>query len=134
MKSTIMWLGFIFLVSVLPHKNVVSLPGGADKVLHFVIYAITCTLFFGALKGPLRSRIKGAAAALWAALALSVVLASGYGMVVEVAQWELRTGVFSWADGAANAAGAITAAALIAVREKFRPATGAAGNERAGGA
>jgi VanZ family protein len=106
MKTVLIWLAIVFIVSVYPERTV-PLIYGADKAFHFIVYAITCALFFTELKKHLK-------ASLTALLVASVVLASAYGLVLELAQVLTKTREFSPYDALANFLGAVTAAVAIA--------------------
>ncbi len=112
MKTVIIWLAVVFVVSVYPEKRAVHIPH-ADKVFHFIIYAITCALFFTVLKKPLKGRLA-------ATLGLSVLLASCYGLVMEVVQVFIEARGFSLWDALANALGAALAAGAIAFIRRRR--------------
>jgi VanZ family protein len=105
MKTVIIWLAVVFAVLVYPEKRVL-IPYG-DKVFHFIIYAITCALFFTVLEKPLKGRLA-------ATLVLSAVLASCYGLAIEIVQVFIKAKVFSLWDALANALGAVLAAGAIA--------------------
>ena len=102
-KTFVMWLGIIFVLSVYPFDTSNVSVAHADKLLHAVLYAITCALFYSSLKTR---------AGHWA-LALSVLLATGYGVLMELAQYFIASRTFSGYDALANFAGALVAAALI---------------------
>src|SRR3989304_5432211 len=97
MKTVAIWLLFVLALSVLPIEGGAKVPQ-ADKIMHFIMYAITCVLFFSVLahKMPFRK-----------ALILSVLLSVGYGAVMEVIQAYMPPREFSYLDMAANAAGAL---------------------------
>ncbi len=112
MKTIIIWLAVVFAVSVYPEKHVVLIPH-ADKVFHFIIYDITCALFFTMLEKPLKGRLA-------ATLVLSAVLASCYGLAMEVVQVFIKAREFSLWDALANALGAALAVGVIAVIRRRR--------------
>jgi VanZ family protein len=91
------WLVFLLVLSFLPVKGPeTDLP--ADKVGHFIAYGITAVLFcryFMARVGPAR------------AVVFSVVSASCYGALIEIFQGLTPYRQFSFADMAANTAGAV---------------------------
>ena len=107
MKAVFFWLTIVFIISVYPETRAVPLIHGADKALHFIIYAITCALFYVELKKPLK-------VSLPVLLVISVVLASGYGLLMEIAQGFIKTREFSLYDALANSLGAVAAAVAIA--------------------
>jgi VanZ family protein len=111
MKTVLLWLAIVFIVSVYPERTA-PLIYGADKAFHFIVYAITCALFFTELKKHLK-------ASLPALLVASAVLASAYGLVLEFAQVLIKARTFSPYDALANFLGAVTAAVAIAfIRRK----------------
>ena len=81
---------------------------GMDKMIHAVLYGVQTILLIAAWRT--RNRPIGRA------LLINVALASGaYGLLMEVLQRVLTDcRVFSWGDVAANLAGALAAAALMA--------------------
>lgn len=92
------WLFAVLVLSVVP----VSSPemGGtpADKVAHFLLYGVTALLVARAIR---KRMPKG-----WSVIA-AVVIASAYGAAMEVVQHLLPYRSFSFADMAANFAGAV---------------------------
>jgi VanZ family protein len=109
MKTVLFWLAIVFVVSVYPETR--ASIYGADKVFHFVVYGITCALFFTELKKHLK-------VSLTALLVASAVLASTYGLLMELAQVLTKTREFSPYDALANFLGAVTAAVAIAIIRK----------------
>ena len=103
MKTFIIWLAMVFVISVYPVNSEVAAGGLADKALHAFIYAITCLLFYTALKGR---------AGRWA-LPLAVLLSTGYGFLMELAQQFTGTRQYSHYDVLANFTGAAAAALYI---------------------
>ncbi len=106
MKAVFFWLVMVSVVSLFP-ETVSPVVSGGDKIFHFIIYAITCALFFVELRKHMK-------ASLAAVLAVSVVLASAYGLAMEFAQTLVKTRSFSLEDALANFLGAAAAAAAIA--------------------
>jgi VanZ family protein len=100
----------IFILSVYPVKSEMAAGGFADKALHAVIYAITCLLFYSTLRDR---------AGRWALL-LSVLLASGYGFLMEVAQKLTGYRHFSGYDALANFAGAAAAALYVWTGKSYK--------------
>ena len=82
MKTIIIWLAVVFVVSVYPEKRAIAIPY-AENVFHFIIYAITCALFFTVIEKPLKGRLA-------VTLVLSAVLASCYGLAMEVVHVSAR--------------------------------------------
>lgn len=103
MKTIIIWLAMVFILSVYPSLVASSLPY-ADKVVHFIIYAITCWLFFSILR-----KRKPFSKAIIA----SILLSAGYGLLMEVVQIFVPTREFSAFDFVANTLGAISAGVFI---------------------
>ncbi len=103
----IVWLFFVAAFSFIPFKTRVP---HADKLVHFILYAITGLLFFTYLIK--KTSFKNA-------LALSIILPVAYGVIIEVAQrYTGRTP--SFADALANAAGAAAAGLFIGMKRKWR--------------
>ncbi len=115
MKTVVMWLSFVLLVSLIPLDRAPGAGLSLDLVFHFAIYAVTCMLFISVLGGG-----RAAARPPGRVLVASVLLAAGYGAIVEVAQAVLGTRSFSAADIAANALGALAAAGYVALRKAGR--------------
>lgn len=107
MKTILFWLIMVSVISLFPER-IAPLVYGADKAFHFIIYAITCALFFTELKKHMKSSLP-------AVLAVAVVLASAYGLIMEFAQTFVRTRSFSLWDELANFLGAASAAVAIAI-------------------
>jgi len=91
-----LWFAFILIGSVMPVSGPkTDLP--ADKIVHFVFYAMTSILLFRHFmkkSTPIR------------AFYTSVALASIYGVAMEVVQYFLPYRSFSLGDMAANTLGA----------------------------
>lgn len=101
MKSPVLsWLIMVLILSIYPIKTPAPLPSNSDLLMHAALYAITCLLFHTSL----RHRYKRMA------IPLSVLLATGYGLLMEVAQQFTAYRTFSWLDVLANLAGASAAA------------------------
>lgn len=119
MKTVALWLSVVFLLSIYPFEA----GGGfrhADKLLHFVIYGITCALFFSVMRTGALKKKRGDLN-VRAALLLSVFLATGYGLLMEAVQGFLGTRSFSLFDLLFDFLGASLAAVLISA--KFRRAS-----------
>ncbi|MGD2081266.1 MAG: VanZ family protein [Nitrospirota bacterium] len=110
MKTIAIWLFMLLVISLYPEKRSFMVYG-ADKALHFMLYAITCALLFVVI----RERIRGQ---FWKALVLSVVLASAYGLVMEVMQGVTKLRDFSLMDALANSLGAVATAAFLVVKRR----------------
>lgn len=112
MKTLILWLVIVLVLSVYPFEGSGMRFAYADKVLHFIIYGITSVLLYTVLVGmPSFKR--------WA-LVLSVIIASAYGLSMEALQGAVATRDFSLLDAAANTLGAISGAIFIIVRRRKR--------------
>lgn len=97
MKSTVLfWLIMVMILSIYPIKSPTPLPSHSDLLFHAMLYAITCLLFYTALRPKFPRE----------ALLLSVLLATGYGFIMEVAQQYTGYRTFSWLDVLANLTGA----------------------------
>jgi VanZ family protein len=105
-KTILFWLIMVSAVSLFPER-IAPLVYGADKAFHFIIYAITCALFFTEVKKHLK-------VSLPVLLVVAAVLASGYGLLMEFAQVLIKSRSFSLYDALANALGAVAAAVTIA--------------------
>lgn len=111
MKTFIAWLAMVFLITVYPVGKSPVDAAYADKLLHAAIYAITCALFYAGLKG------KKGMAGRWP-LALSVLLATAYGFLMELAQNYTGYRSYSNMDVLANFVGALAAAVYIKTMKK----------------
>lgn len=109
MKTVLLWLAIILALSVYPAQSGTT-EGYADKLFHAVVYAITCLLFYSTFKGRLGR---------WT-LILSVLLATGYGLLMEVSQEALGDRNFSAYDALANFVGAAAAALYIMTSRRYR--------------
>lgn len=101
MKTLAVWLVMLAIISLMPGaESQDTLFPGADKVAHVVLYAITCTLFAVVLREHKSTSRRF--------LDLAIVFSVAYGYLMEIAQGTLTTTrMFSHADAAANAVGAI---------------------------
>lgn len=115
MKTVIIWLVMLFAISVVPVKDIPIKARYMDKLLHAILYAITCALFYMVL---LRKYAR------WKSLGIAVVASSAYGALMELAQHYLARGrTLSKQDMAANAAGALVWALYIAATSRQSAAT-----------
>jgi len=114
MKTFIVWLTMVFVLSVYPLNNSIVSGTAADKVFHAFLYAITCLLFYTALKGR---------AGRWA-LPTAVVLATGYGFLMELAQEFTASRYYSKYDVLANFIGAASAALYVWTSKAYKQETG----------
>jgi len=106
MKTIIIWLIFVFILSVYPLEGGARLPY-ADKFLHFIIYAITSALFFNVL-------IKNMG--IWRALIISFLLSFAYGLFAEIVQIYVPSRSFSTGDLIANGLGAFAYSMFVVFR------------------
>lgn len=111
------WLIMVAFLSLYPFES----SGGldfpwADKLFHFVLYAVTGALFLVTFEREGRPFIRRNA------LVAAVVAAAAYGLIMEYAQGYTVARHFEWADAGVNAAGAFAAVAYIYVlrRRKSR--------------
>lgn len=114
MRTFIIWLTMVFFVSVYPIRNTVISGDFADKIFHAAIYAITCLLFYSTLKGR---------TGRWA-LPFSVLLATGYGFMMELAQHYTGYRSYSNYDVLANFTGAAAAALYVWASRAYKYRSG----------
>jgi VanZ family protein len=114
MKTVVVWLAMVFVLSVYPFKTSASsmLPYG-DRLLHFIIYAITTPLLYTVLAHRRASLVRKP-------LALAVLLSLGYGLAIELAQELFFSRAFSLQDVAANALGAAAGAVYVLYLRRSR--------------
>lgn len=110
MKVVLFWLIVVFILSVYPLEGGFKIPH-ADKAVHFIIYAITCILFFTFLIRKMR---------FLTALTVSVFLSAGYGFLMEVMQTFTVSRSFSIFDQIANTLGALSGAVFITLKRRGR--------------
>ena len=99
---------FILTASVAPSEKlgVDAMPGGFDKLVHFIMYGLLASitsLSLGAAEHNRPQRI----------LAGCFVLSILYGVVMESIQFFLPTRTFSWTDIMANTIGSATGIILL---------------------
>lgn len=104
MTTVLIWLAMVFFLSVMPTEGGPTPFEGADKAVHFILYFITCLLFYVELKKK---------QAYARSLVLAVLLSSLYGYAMEVAQSYTDARTYSLADESANIAGALAGAAFL---------------------
>jgi len=108
MKALLFWLFMVFVVSVYPFENMSRYSFDyADKILHFLIYGITCVLLYKVMsmsRKPVLIRM---------ALPLAIIFASAYGLAMEIAQGFVSARTFSLWDEAVNVFGALTGAGFV---------------------
>lgn len=106
--AAVLWMGVIFALSSLTASSV---PGSFGNFGHFVLYFVLGVLFFLALPASRRPRL---------AFALSVGLASLYGVTDEFHQSFVPGRVPDVMDWALDTAGALTSVSLAAlVRQRY---------------
>jgi VanZ family protein len=113
-KTLVIWLGIVLALSIYPFEGMRPAFAYSDKVVHFVLYSITCALIFTFLNVSRNQFVRRHA------LFISVVIASLYGLAMEMLQYFVKTRQFSLLDEASNVLGAIAAAAFIAVQRRRR--------------
>lgn len=105
MIFNILWLLVILFFSIIPARGPqTNLP--LDKLIHFVVYGITAVIFFRGLR--LRVSFNKS-------FAFSVVLASSYGLAIEILQSAIPWREFSFSDEVANVSGASSIGIIYAV-------------------
>ncbi|GAB4388811.1 MAG: hypothetical protein Kow0025_10340 [Thermodesulfovibrionales bacterium] len=114
MKTLVVWLAMVFVLSIYPLGESRFDFSHSDKVFHFVLYSITCALIFAILNASRSPFLRRHA------LLAAVVLASVYGLAMETAQVFTARREFSLLDEAANIMGALAAAAFIGVQRRGR--------------
>jgi len=103
MKTVIIWLAMVLVISVYPVNSDVASGGIADKVFHAFLYAITCLLFYTFLRERAVRR----------PLLLAVLLSTGVGILMELAQEFTTTRQYSNYDVLANFTGAAASALYL---------------------
>lgn len=121
MKTLLLWLIMVAVVSLMPISDSTPDIPYADTVFHAIMYAITAALIFNVMVTEASSGMKavlarmGGVAAVW----LAVALASSYGLLMEGAQDTFTAArQFSPGDAAANAAGASAWAVYVLWKAK----------------
>jgi VanZ family protein len=106
----IIWLLIVLFLSIIPVKGPqTDLP--MDKIIHIIVYGITAYIFIR----NLRIRMP-----FLKSIFLSVILASSYGLAMELLQYALPWRQFSLSDEAANISGALFFGILYAVKNYRR--------------
>jgi VanZ family protein len=107
MKTLVIWLAVVTIISVVPLERDTLSFQHADKMLHFILYAITSLLFY--------TYLKESKAILYRknAVLFSVLYASAFGLIMEFAQRYTSTREFSIIDAAFNILGAIVGVLYI---------------------
>jgi len=105
----VLWMLLLTALSLYPMKGGPEVPG-ADKLVHFFLYAVTSMLFFSFFIKKMAFR---------RALLLSMLVPAIYGILLEFAQ--AYTGrEASFLDGAANTVGAAAGALFIGYKRRWR--------------
>jgi VanZ family protein len=112
MMPLVMWLAAIFALSIYPSERPDPIIPNADKLLHVIIYAITSLLIYTYLSKS------DSAAVRERAITLSIIIASVYGLFMEIAQSQMSTRVFSLEDEVANVLGAIAGMVFLRLTKK----------------
>lgn len=99
-------MGLITAFSLLPVPEV-GAPRNSDKIAHFIMYLITCGIFYLAFRVRIKKII------LWAG-----VFFFAYGLLMELAQAILPYRKFSSEDLFANAAGVVLMLLYLIARGK----------------
>ncbi len=97
----LLYLAALTVASLLPASSLpagIPLFPGADKIIHILMYAGLAGLLQWTLAGKCRTHLQ---------LVILLLIASAYGLLIEVLQHTLTTRSFEWADAAANTLGAI---------------------------
>lgn len=114
MKQVAIWLIMVFVLSVMPTKDIPIKARHLDKLLHVVLYAITCLLFYKVLLSRYTK---------WKSLAIAFVSSSLYGVLMEFAQRYIAKGrSLSTQDMAANTVGALIIVLYIIATHKQKAA------------
>jgi len=115
MKTVIIWLVMVFALSVMPVKDIPIRARHMDKIMHAILYAITCLLFYKVLLARYTK---------WKSLAIAFFSSSLYGVLMEFAQRYIAKGrTLSTHDMAANTVGAlIVVLYLVATHKQAAPA------------
>ena len=106
----VIWLFVVLFLSVIPTRGPeTGYP--LDKLIHFVLYGITAIIFYRVLR--LRT-------SLIKSTVLSIILASFFGLAMELLQSVLPWREFSLLDELANIGGAFFFSILYALRDYYR--------------
>ena len=104
--AAIAWMSAILAASAWPKHGPPS-ARGADKMLHFVAYAVLTMLLFRCW------RATAARSQLAIAIGRTSIIAIGYGLFLELYQLRVPGRDFQWSDILANCAGVVIAALLL---------------------
>ncbi|GFP25568.1 hypothetical protein HKBW3S25_01048, partial [Candidatus Hakubella thermalkaliphila] len=104
----ILWIGVITALSLLPVPEV-GAPEKSDKIAHFIMYLITCGIFY------LTFRLRIKKIILWAG-----VSSFAYGLSMELVQAILPYREFSLEDLFANTAGIALMLLYLMARDKVK--------------
>jgi|Deesub1362A_J573_1020465.scaffolds.fasta_scaffold00165_34 VanZ family protein len=113
MRTLIIWLAVVFVLSVYPFEGAERFPL-ADKLFHFMIYGITSVLFYTVLKENRSLSVRKKA------LLLSVVFSAGYGLLMEIVQAFIPARDFSVWDEVTNILGAVSGAIFVISQRRKR--------------
>ncbi|GFP19903.1 hypothetical protein HKBW3S03_01407 [Candidatus Hakubella thermalkaliphila] len=104
----ILWIGVITALSLLPVPEV-GAPEKSDKIAHFIMYLITCGIFYFTFRLRIKKII------LWAG-----VFSFAYGLSMELVQAILPYREFSLVDLFANTAGVVLMLLYLMARDKVK--------------
>lgn len=114
MLPPLLWAGVIISATSMPSGIVPKQVGNFDKVAHFGMYAVFAWLL---------ARHGFGVAGRWMAMALAVIVASGFGAVDEWHQQYIPGRSTEYADWQADTAGAAMGAFLYGVFKRRRVTT-----------
>ncbi len=104
------WLLIVFMLSIFPSKYIPEINiTFSDLVVHFVLYAVTGSMFFIVFRKSGFSVLKTHPALM------AILLAALYGLGMEVAQIFSPGRTFSLWDVAANTFGAVFAVSILTI-------------------
>ncbi len=107
---SLLYLTALTVASLLPSTAMpedIPLFPGADKIIHILMYAGLAGLLRWTLADRLRAPLK---------LLGLILVASAYGLLLEILQHTLTTRSFEWADAIANTLGAIAGTLAQTIR------------------
>ncbi|GFP25380.1 hypothetical protein HKBW3S43_01133 [Candidatus Hakubella thermalkaliphila] len=104
----ILWIGITTAFSLLPVPEV-GAPEKSDKIAHFIMYLITCGVFYFTFRLRIKKII------LWAG-----VFSFAYGLLMELVQGILPYREFSLEDLFANTAGVVLMLLYLVARDNLK--------------
>ena len=114
MRTLVIWLVAVLAISLMPLEGGRTVFPHADKLLHFLIYAVTCALFVIVLTPPLTKK----GMLFGRIVVVSVVLSSAYGLLIEVFQKIVPGRSFSLLDALSNTLGALAGASYVIIKRR----------------